>query len=129
MTNGTEVSPEAAPVPADSTPAETGPPADAPGEGQGDATTPAAGGLPSYLEMFEDYLAGQDWIGPAETPLVFHLKRLCQQLDRDPLAPAAVSSAYLQAFSRLDRRRPGAQPAGDGLIPAGAQRSIFDEMD
>jgi hypothetical protein len=79
--------------------------------------------------MFEEYLAGQDWIGPPEVPLVFHLKRLCAQLDRDPLAPAAVSSAYLQAFSRLDRRRPGAVVPGDGLTPAGAQRSIFDPID
>lgn len=83
----------------------------------------------SYGAMFAEYVAGQKWIGPTDLPLVFHLRRLCAQLDRDPLAPAAVSSAYLQAFSRLDRRRPGAQQPGDGLLPPGAQPSIFDPMD
>lgn len=84
---------------------------------------------PTYLSMFREWVQESTWIGPAERPLVFHLERLCKQLDRDPLAPAAVSSAYLQAFSRLDRRRPGATDPGDGLVPPGAQRSIFEEMD
>lgn len=135
MTQEQHIPPEAGEVPADSTPAqedpsvsglrvcEPGPEDVAAAVREADAA--AASTLPSYLEMFQEYVAGQPWIGPADRPLVFHLERLCRQLDRDPLAPAAVSSAYLQAFSRLDRRRPGST----GPDPDPAQTSIFDELD
>lgn len=83
----------------------------------------------TYSAMLADYLDGQGWIGPADLPLVFHLKKLCAQLDRDGLDKAAHSAAYLQAFTRLDKRRPGAQPgpADDGGIPG--QTNIFDFLD
>lgn len=81
----------------------------------------------SYAAMLREYLDGQTWIGPAQQPLVHHLKVLCRKLDRDPEAPASLSSAYLQAVSRLDRQRPGAAPAVAGDLPG--QRSIFDELD
>lgn len=126
MTQDAQVSAEAAPVPADSTPAGTGacPGEDPAAAAWRDAIEPAP--LPAYLAMFREYIEGQDWIGPAERPLVFHLERLCIQLDANPAAPAAVSSAYLQAFSRLDRRRPGGAP---GPAEDPAQTSIFDELD
>lgn len=82
--------------------------------------------LGGYAEMFEGYLEGSKWIGPAELPLVFHLRKLCRQLDSAGLDKAAMSSAYLQAFARLDKRRPGAVDAGDGLGPQ--LGFTFDEM-
>jgi len=91
-----------------------------------DETKEPPADLGGYADMFEEYLGGSKWIGPAETPLVFHLRKLCRQLDAEGLDKAAMSSAYLQAFSRLDKRRPGAPPAGDGFGP---QSSIFDELD
>lgn len=87
--------------------------------------------VPTYGAMFASYLVAQkDWIGPAQLPLTHHIRKLCQKLDADPDGPAALSSAYLQAISRLDRQRPGnTQPKpGDGLSPAGDQPSIFDEL-
>jgi hypothetical protein len=93
----------------------------------GDAPTTAPDEDLSYSTMFREYLAGQNWIGAAEVPLVFHLRRLCQQLDASPDAPAAVSSAYLQAFSRLDRRRPGGSPGG--ALDDPGQTSIYDHME
>ena len=81
----------------------------------------------SYTEMLEQYVGGQDWIGPAELPLVFHLRKLCAQLDADGLDKAALASAYLQAFSRLDKRRPGAPQPPEGWHPN--QTTIFDEID
>lgn len=81
----------------------------------------------TYAEMFEEYVAGQSWIGPADLPLVFHLRQLCTQLDSGGLDKASQSSAYLQAFSRLDRRRPDAPKPPEGWHPD--QSTIFDEMD
>ena len=84
-------------------------------------------GLGGYAEMFEEYRSASPWIGPAELPLVFHLRKLCRQLDASGLDKAAMSSAYLQAFARLDKRRPGAAgDAGDGLGPQ--LGFTFDEM-
>lgn len=63
-------------------------------------------------------------------PLVHHARVLARKLDADPDAPASLSSAYLQAITRLERFRPGAAgPVGDGLTPAGQQPSIFDAME
>ena len=86
--------------------------------------------LGSYADMFAEYLTAQrHWIGPAQQPLVFHIRKLCRRLDTDDDAPASYASAYLQAISRLDKQRPGnKQPAGsDGDLPG--QGSIFDELD
>ena len=79
-----------------------------------------------YTEMIEEYVKGSTWIGPAELPLVFHLRQLCRQLDNNGLDKAALASAYLQAFSRLDRRRPDAKPI-PGDLPG--QSSIFDHIE
>ena len=90
----------------------------------------AGDALGSYADMFAEYLTAQrHWIGPAQQPLVFHIRKLCARLDSDPDAPASYASAYLQAISRLDKQRPGnKQPAGsDGDLPG--QGSIFDELD
>lgn len=86
--------------------------------------------LGTYGAMMDEYLQAQrHWIGPAQQPLVFHMRKLCQKLDANPDAPASLSSAYLQAFRRLDLQRPGnTQPAGSaGDLPG--QGSIFDELD
>lgn len=86
---------------------------------------PKVGG---YVEMFEAYLETQAWVTPAELPLVFHVRQLCAALDAaDASATAAMSSAYLQAFTRLDRRRPGSGPGGALTDPA--QTSIYDHID
>lgn len=107
---------------------ETGPETSAAASGPGgDAPATAPDESLSYARMFQEYLDGQKWIGPAEVPLVFHLRRLCQQLDATPDAPAAVSSAYLQAFSRLDRRRPGGSPGG--ALDDPNQTSIYDHLE
>ncbi len=83
--------------------------------------------LGGYKEMFEDYVSASPWIKSAELPLVFHLRKLCRQLDAEGLDKASLASAYLQAFSRLDKRRPGAAPTlSDGMGP---QTSIFDELE
>ena len=94
------------------------------------AEPPASDQLGTYAAMLDQYLRDQKhWIGPAQTPLVFHLRKIGAQLDERPDAPASLSSAYLQAFHRLDRQRPGATaPAGAaGDLPG--QGSIFDELD
>ena len=80
----------------------------------------------TYSDMFAEYLDEQHWITPAHLPLVFHLRKLCAQLDDGGLEKAALASAYLQAFSRLDRHRPDARPT-PGDLPG--QGSIFDELD
>ena len=81
----------------------------------------------TYSAMFAEYLGTEKaWIGSAERPLVHHIKKLCQQLDTDGLDKAAMSSAYLQAVERLDKRRP--RPTRPADQPAG-QTSIFDFID
>lgn len=83
--------------------------------------------FPTYSEMFAEYLGTEKaWIRSAELPLVHHIKKLCQQLDADGLDKAAMSSAYLQAVERLDKRRPRATRPADQ--PNG-QTSIFDFID
>lgn len=101
--------------------------------GGGDAADlgePAGDELGTYKAMLDQYLRDQrHWIGPAQTPLVFHLRKIGAKLDANPDSPASLSSAYLQAFHRLDRQRPGnTQPAGAaGDLPG--QGSIFDELE
>lgn len=92
-----------------------------------DENTPQSDPLGDYSAMFLDYLAGQDWITPADAPLVFHLKKLCAHLDAKGLDNAAMSSAYLKAFNVLESRRP--KPKGAGADePHPDQTSIFDEL-
>lgn len=82
---------------------------------------------PTYSEMFSEYLGTEKaWIGPAELPLVHHIKKLCQQLDEEGLDKAAMSSAYLQAVERLDKRRPRASRPADA---PDWQSTIFDHID
>lgn len=92
-----------------------------------DENEPTAPDDETYAGMLAEYLGGATWIGPSELPLVFHLRKLCRQLDADGLDKAALASAYLQAFARLDKRRPGAPPPVPGDLPG--QGSIFDELD
>lgn len=84
----------------------------------------------TYSDAFSEYLDNQDWITPAELPLVHHVRRLCKELDAVGLDKAALASAYIQGIERLERRRP--RPAGAaGGIPGDlpGQTSIFDELD
>lgn len=85
----------------------------------------------TYVEMFDEYLSEQDWITSAERPLVFHARKLCQQLDSaiaaDDQTLAAKDGAYLQAVNNLAKRKPGAaKPAGGGADPIPGQTSILD---
>lgn len=86
--------------------------------------------MPTYSQMFEEWSAGETWIVPAD-PLVFHLKKLCAVLDaqlaKSGEATGPMNTAYLQALTRLERKRPGATPPPGGEQLAG-QTSIFDEM-
>lgn len=83
--------------------------------------------FPSYSDMFAEYLDTEKaWIGSAELPLVHHIKKLCEQLDTEGLDKAAMSSAYLQAVERLDKRRPRkVAPADRDPL----QTDIFDHID
>lgn len=80
----------------------------------------------TYRAMFEEYLAEQNWITPAERPLVHHITALCRQLDHQGAsASAALSSSYLQAVERLDKRRPDRPP---GKAPEGAHPDQLDVL-
>lgn len=84
----------------------------------------------TYSDMFRDYLGEADWITSSELPLVHHIRKLCQQLDNAGMDKAAMSSAYLQAVERLERRRP--RPSGGGAAGPGDdpdQTTIFDHID
>lgn len=88
--------------------------------------------LGTYSGMFAQYLDSQTWAKGAEHMLfVFHVRKVCQQLDAGGLEKAAMSGAYLNAIKGLEARRPGAKPtpdaAGDG--GTGEQSTIFDHMD
>lgn len=83
----------------------------------------------TYIAMLDEYLERPEnkvWIErTALVPLVFHLRKLCRQLDNaGPAAPAALSSAYLKAFANIDKFRPDAKGT-----PTPGQTSIFDELD
>lgn len=83
--------------------------------------------FPTYSEMFSEYLSAETaWIGSAELPLVHHIRKLCQQLDAAGIDKAAMSSAYLQAVERLDKRRPRKVAPAD-RDPG--QTDIFDFID
>lgn len=85
----------------------------------------------TYSGMFSEYLSEQAWISIVDKPLVFHLRRLCTQLDtletEGKDIKAALSSSYLQAFERLDKRRPGAPSSHSSGDPD--QTSIFDHLE
>lgn len=83
----------------------------------------------TYSEMLDVYLSESEWISSADQPLVFHLRRLCKQMDdleaKGADVKAALSSTYNQTFERLDRRRPRRE--GEPTDPA--QTSIFDHIE
>ncbi len=81
----------------------------------------------TYLEMFEEYLAESEWARDlAHKLVVFHVRKLCRQLDDGGIDKAAMSGAYLNAVKELEKRRPGARPPVPGDLPG--QGSIFDEL-
>ena len=88
-----------------------------------------AGYVASFQEWEKDNATWTAKLGP----LVHHARVLARKLDADPDAPVALSSAYLQAFTRLEKMRPasagGGPTAGDGLQPAGVQGSLFEPME
>lgn len=87
--------------------------------------------VPTYAKTIQDWLEANSWAKTYAT-LVHHAQVLARKLDKaGDDAPAATSSAYLQAISRLERMRPGASQAGDdgdGLTPPGQQPSLFDPI-
>lgn len=66
--------------------------------------------LTTYADMLRAYVASQSWITAAELPLVFHARKIAEQLDAALDAggkvDAAKDSAYLQVIERLNKRRP-----------------------
>lgn len=97
---------------------------------------PAGGGsgVGTYAEMFAEYLTQQAWATRPEHMLfVFHVRKVCEQLDNGGLEKAAMSGAYLNAIKGLEQRRPGAKPnpapASTGEDDDGEQTTIFDHMD
>ena len=86
----------------------------------------------SYVSALQLWTAENPWSSKYGT-LIHHAQVLARKLDRaGDEAPAALSSAYLQAISRLERMRPGAVSQGDdgdGLTPAGKQPSLFDPIE
>ncbi len=90
-----------------------------------------AGKLTTYSEMFSEYVQAESTWLKSSDPLVFHLRKLCgvldQQLKTDGEATGPMNTAYLQALTRLERKRPtGPAPSGG---PLEGQTSIFDELD
>lgn len=77
--------------------------------------------IPTYSAQVSAYLAAQDWIGPAEALFAHHVRALAAKMDADPTA--ALHSAYLQAISRLDARRPTARGGAEAMP---GQSDIFD---
>lgn len=91
----------------------------------------AADSAETYSGMFGAYVDGADWLRPDDQPLVFHVRKLCQQLDkaleRGESVNAAKDSAYLQAIERLNKRRPAAGGGAGGTDPN--QTDVFDFLD
>lgn len=62
----------------------------------------------TYVGMFDQYTASLTKIAPSDRPLIFHARKLCQQLDKmidgKGSTEAAKDSAYLQAIERLHKR-------------------------
>lgn len=86
----------------------------------------------TYVEMLDQYVKSQEWIGPGEAPLVFHARKLAAQLDAqiegDGSTLAAKDSAYLQAIERLNKRRGGTVTVSTtGEMPG--QSDVFDFLD
>lgn len=76
----------------------------------------------TYVAMFEQYVASLSSPTPADQPLIFHVRMLCQQLDKMLGAKGAVDAAsngaYLQAVDRLHKRL---TPATAAPSPAAQQ--------
>lgn len=62
----------------------------------------------TYVAMFDQYVQTLTKIAPADRPLIFHARKICQQLDRQieegGSTLAAKDGAYLQAVERLNKR-------------------------
>lgn len=74
--------------------------------------------IPSYSAQVADYLAEQTWISGKDKLFAHHVRALAARMDNEPTA--ALHSAYLQAISRLDARRPdntgGEMPGQTGIL-------------
>lgn len=86
----------------------------------------------SYVAALQLWETENEWAGKYG-PLLHHARVLARKLDKNDDAPAALSSAYLQAITRLEKMRPasagGGPTVGDGLNPPGQQPSLFSPMD
>lgn len=89
----------------------------------------------TYEAMFTEYVQTLGAIDPSDRPLIFHARKLCQQLDKmidtKGSTEAAKDSAYLQAVERLNKRLksvPGApDPEGGKGVPG--QEPLFGYHD
>lgn len=89
----------------------------------------------TYVGMFDQYVTSLGTINAADRPLIFHARKLCQQLDTMIVGKgstdAAKDSAYLQAVERLHRRIsnvPGA-PDPEGGKGVEGQKPLFEFKD
>lgn len=86
----------------------------------------------TYVAMFDAYVATIGTVPPSARPLVFHARKICQQLDqqikREGSTLAAKDGAYLQAVNNLAKRLsivPGApDPEGGRGVPG--QGGLFE---
>lgn len=86
----------------------------------------------TYEAMFTEYVQSLGTIDPKDRPLIFHARKLCQQLDtmihNKGATEAAKDSAYLQAVERLDKRLkavPG-PPDPEGGRGVAGQQDLFE---
>ena len=81
-----------------------------------------SGDIPTYSDQVAEYLAAAQWMRPADALFAHHVRALAARMDNEPTA--ALHSAYLQAISRLDARRPDNT---GGELPG--QTGLFDYVD
>ncbi|MEJ7633246.1 hypothetical protein [Aeromicrobium sp.] len=101
-----------------------------------DDTTPAeteadetSQGL-TYAAMFDTYTATLGGVPASHQPLIFHVRKLCQQLDKQisgkGSTEAAKDSAYLQAVERLHKRLTPVTSPTPGPPSMPGQTDIFE---
>lgn len=87
----------------------------------------------TYVGMFAEYVESLGEIEPADRPLIFHARKICQQLDKqiakDGATLAAKDGAYLQAVERLNKRLSGPAPVPPGGPQVPGQTGIFDYLE
>lgn len=89
----------------------------------------------TYVAMFDQYVADLGAVAPADRPLIFHVRKLCQQLDKlldgKGSTDAAKDGAYLQATNQLHKRLTNAPAPHDpeGGKGVAGQDPLFGYLD